>query len=164
MAEEKAGRPRVLLRRHVLELKKDTRDWIEDTFVPQVNKGLLVSAVSKVDPIRIAAVVGLTVVLKPLIAGASDILGWYGKLFKGLGLAIEGQFTPETAGEILFTVPLVGGLYRSLFGAFLPAEVIEEMTEDKPPHNEVLEWMLALSAASLIVILGPGAIGLAKTF
>ncbi len=31
MAKEKAGRPRVLIRRHVLEIKEDTQDWIEDT-------------------------------------------------------------------------------------------------------------------------------------
>ncbi len=30
MAEGKAGRPKVLLRRHVIEVKKETRDWIEE--------------------------------------------------------------------------------------------------------------------------------------
>ncbi len=30
MGKEKAGRPRVLVRRHVLEIKEDTRDWIEE--------------------------------------------------------------------------------------------------------------------------------------
>ncbi len=31
MAEKnKAGRPRVLVRRHVLEIKEDTRDWLEE--------------------------------------------------------------------------------------------------------------------------------------
>ncbi len=30
MAEGKAGRPKVLLRRHVIEVKKETREWIEE--------------------------------------------------------------------------------------------------------------------------------------
>ncbi len=30
MAEEKLGRPKTLVRRHVLEIKEDMRDWIEE--------------------------------------------------------------------------------------------------------------------------------------
>ncbi len=49
MAGEKAGRPRVLVRRHVFEIKEDTRDWIEETAqkfvleheVAQVAKGFV---------------------------------------------------------------------------------------------------------------------------
>ncbi len=163
MGGEPRGRPKTLVRRHVLEIKEDTREWIEDLLVPQVNKGIAGSFISRVDPIRLAAVAGLAVVLKPLVAGANDLLGWYGKLFDGLGLAISGNFTPETAGEILFSVPVVGGLYRSLFGAFLPAELIAEFEPGKKEgHNEALEWLLAIAAASLIVNLGPSAIGLIR--
>lgn len=155
MAEQR-GRPKILLRRHVLEVKEDTREWVEELLVPQVNKSLASRALAQIDPIRLAAVAGLAVVLKPVVAGSSDLLGWYGKLFDGLGLAISGNFTPDVAADILFNVPFVGGLYRALYGAFLP----EDLPTEPINHNEVLEWMLAISAASLIVILGPSAIGL----
>ncbi len=40
MAEGKAGRPKVLLRRHVIEVKKETRDWIEELAHDLLNKNV----------------------------------------------------------------------------------------------------------------------------
>ncbi len=43
MPEGKPGRPKVLIRRHVIEVKKETREWIESLLDVQVNKVLGVS-------------------------------------------------------------------------------------------------------------------------
>ncbi len=40
MAEGKAGRPKVLLRRHVIEVKKETREWIEEFAHSLLNKNV----------------------------------------------------------------------------------------------------------------------------
>ena len=157
------GRPKNLRRVHVLQVDKKTQEWIagllEEEVVPLGNRAIGYSILSHVDPIRLAAVGGLTVVLKPVIAGSTDLLGWYGKLFEGLGLGISGNLTPDQAGDILFNIPIFGGLYRALFQGFLPDEIVESMA-DPEHHNEILEWLLAVSAASLIVILGPSALSL----
>ncbi len=43
MAEGKAGRPKVLLRRHVIEVKEDTREWIEELAHALLNKNVAAS-------------------------------------------------------------------------------------------------------------------------
>ncbi len=44
---EKAGRPRVLVRRHVLEIKEETREWIEEKILPLVLQVPIVKAVGQ---------------------------------------------------------------------------------------------------------------------
>ncbi len=83
MAEGKAGRPKVLLRRHVIEVKEDTREWIEGLIDAQRNASILNSGVKAAGRaargllshpagliLLVGAWISLLIVLRPKALGA----------------------------------------------------------------------------------------------
>ncbi len=77
---EKAGRPRVLVRRHVLEIKEDTRDWIEEKILPLVLQVPVVKAVGESlrgalsHPTGYLSVVGAIILAAHTIPGLREII------------------------------------------------------------------------------------------
>ncbi len=95
---EKAGRPRVLVRRHVLEIKEETRDWIEENILPLVVQVPIVKAVGQSlggalsHPTGYLSVVGAIILAAHTIPGLRElVVGLETAAAEAAGRAIETQ-------------------------------------------------------------------------
>ncbi len=93
---EKAGRPRVLVRRHVLEIKEETRDWIEEKILPLVVQVPIVKAVGQTlggalsHPTGYLSVVGAIVLAAHTIPGLRElVVGLETKAAEAVGRSVE---------------------------------------------------------------------------
>ncbi len=111
--QEKAGRPRVLLRRHVLEIKKETRKWIDDLFD---SDGEIGGFLSKFDAgkIPVARIIGAGITA----AGTYMMAVWAIKAGKQAG-----KFVVEAADVVRDSVL---GFFVDIFkrSPFLPGTVV----------------------------------------
>ncbi len=77
MAEEKLGRPKTLVRRHVLEIKKDTRDWIGEQLGELKQAFVVGKATESVGEVLKGAVshpVGFALIAAPIVASVIALL------------------------------------------------------------------------------------------
>lgn len=146
LGQEKAGRPRVLLRRHVIELKEDTRDWIEGLSADLLNKQ---SAFPKTRlagaAITAAGVFMLTVITAAIVKGAITAV-----------VGFTAQFALTTVG---FFSGLLGkkGVPTDIEEA-LPGKVMEEV-EKRLPGVKVLAVSLGMTAGGMVLAgQNPGAV------
>ncbi len=111
MAEGKAGRPKVLLRRHVIEIKEDTREWLEERLgdflkahyagkatrsLGEAAKGLLGNPVF-MKYLLIALGIGASIgVVKKLGAAAGDASF---NIYRGIAVAWGGEEGGEAMDE-----------------------------------------------------------------
>ncbi len=82
MAEDKPGRPRVFVRRHVLEIKEDTRDWLGDQF-DGLRRAFVVGKVTRsageVLKGAVSHPVGFALIAAPIVASIIAFLFQYAK-------------------------------------------------------------------------------------
>lgn len=126
MAEQR-GRPKTLVRRHVLEIKKDTRDWIVDQFETFTDKRKF-GKTSRIIGAGFAAA-GIYVMVRILnkfgrnvLDAATEVVG---------GLLPEGV-TEDPTGALLQVgrgpTGLIGDFFASLFGATVNKKEEQEKT------------------------------------
>ncbi len=146
MAEGKAGRPKVLLRRHVIEVKKETRKWIEGLSANLLNQ-------------QSAFPVGRTAGAAITAAGVFMLTIMTAAILKGAITAVVGftaQFALTTVG---FFAGLLGrtGVPEELEEAF-PGKVMEEV-EKRLPGVKVLAVSLGMTAGGMVLAgQNPGAV------
>ncbi len=77
MAEEKLGRPKTLVRRHVLEIKEDTRDWLGEQLGELKQAFLVGKATRSAGEVLKGAVshpVGFALIAAPIVASVIALL------------------------------------------------------------------------------------------
>ncbi len=109
MAKSNAGRPKVLVRRHVLEVKEDTREWIEET-IAQFTDRRTYGKTSRVIGAGIAAAGIYTMV---------RLIGMFGR-----GIA-EGVKDVQKDIFLTTSVPVIN-FFTSIFGVQVRAKEQEE--------------------------------------
>ncbi len=99
MADDKPGRPRVLVRRHVLEIKEDTRDWLEEQ-LNGLKQAFIAGKVSRSvgdalkgalsHPAGYLSILGAVILAAHTIPGVREIVvGFEKKQAEAAGVAVE---------------------------------------------------------------------------
>jgi hypothetical protein len=145
----------------ILKIKHPILGWIE----PQVYYAFqaVVKELKRIDPLKLLAFITLTILYKPVIHAVDDVMDWFGDLFEGIGLAISGQLTPAVVVNIFTEMPILGGLFQTLFEALgMPQDVMTEaqaITGREGFINELQEWFFAAGAAAITITVGPSLVG-----